>query len=540
MPIEKKTKVGRNDPCPCNSGRKYKKCHGALSGVVPNIPKEFITQKLAEMTAKKARQASLQGHSKPIISVEHSGYRFVAVRNKLHYSDRWKTFHDFIFAYMGIVLGERIGNDDLRRPKPEQHPISQWYQDCCAYQQKTIKVPGQIQSSEMIGVYAQYMWLSYSLYLMEHNQKLQDEMIKRLLNKNQFWGAVYEANVLGRFILAGFEVDLEDESDPTSTHVEFVATHKPTGKKYAVEAKARQPGKLHTNISNQLYKALKKQTEHDRVIFIDLNVDEHSAELSNLDWPKEISATVKEQESKLMINGSSPPPAYIIVSNHHYNTRPKSLYKGSAFFALGFKIPSFSPCKRRTLSQLVKDRERHQAVHDLIKSLKEHSSIPSTFDDEIPEFTYSTAQRTFNIGQPIHITLTPDGSSTLKGMLEDAIVIEQKNSVTCIVKNDSGSHIVDLPLTNDEMAAYRAHPDTFFGIYRKVRKGITHPLEAYDFFYESYKDTPKEKLLNFLKSGPEIESYQDKSQKELANIYCIRMAEMMISKSGTLESKGSE
>jgi uncharacterized protein YecA (UPF0149 family) len=21
-------KVGRNDPCPCGSGRKYKKCHG--------------------------------------------------------------------------------------------------------------------------------------------------------------------------------------------------------------------------------------------------------------------------------------------------------------------------------------------------------------------------------------------------------------------------------------------------------------------------------------------------------------------------------
>jgi len=22
-------KVGRNDPCPCGSGRKYKQCHGA-------------------------------------------------------------------------------------------------------------------------------------------------------------------------------------------------------------------------------------------------------------------------------------------------------------------------------------------------------------------------------------------------------------------------------------------------------------------------------------------------------------------------------
>lgn len=27
-PIKKKTKVGRNDPCPCGSGKKYKQCHG--------------------------------------------------------------------------------------------------------------------------------------------------------------------------------------------------------------------------------------------------------------------------------------------------------------------------------------------------------------------------------------------------------------------------------------------------------------------------------------------------------------------------------
>jgi preprotein translocase subunit SecA len=27
-PIRKGEKVGRNDPCPCGSGKKYKKCHG--------------------------------------------------------------------------------------------------------------------------------------------------------------------------------------------------------------------------------------------------------------------------------------------------------------------------------------------------------------------------------------------------------------------------------------------------------------------------------------------------------------------------------
>ena len=28
MPIQAEKKVGRNDPCPCGSGKKYKNCHG--------------------------------------------------------------------------------------------------------------------------------------------------------------------------------------------------------------------------------------------------------------------------------------------------------------------------------------------------------------------------------------------------------------------------------------------------------------------------------------------------------------------------------
>ncbi|RME69279.1 MAG: hypothetical protein D6778_00735, partial [Nitrospirae bacterium] len=28
-PVRKGKKVGRNDPCPCGSGKKYKKCCGA-------------------------------------------------------------------------------------------------------------------------------------------------------------------------------------------------------------------------------------------------------------------------------------------------------------------------------------------------------------------------------------------------------------------------------------------------------------------------------------------------------------------------------
>ncbi|WP_293313126.1 SEC-C metal-binding domain-containing protein, partial [Pedobacter sp. UBA5917] len=29
QPIRKEATVGRNEPCPCGSGKKYKNCHGA-------------------------------------------------------------------------------------------------------------------------------------------------------------------------------------------------------------------------------------------------------------------------------------------------------------------------------------------------------------------------------------------------------------------------------------------------------------------------------------------------------------------------------
>jgi len=31
VPAQAQPKVGRNDPCPCGSGKKYKHCHGRLS-----------------------------------------------------------------------------------------------------------------------------------------------------------------------------------------------------------------------------------------------------------------------------------------------------------------------------------------------------------------------------------------------------------------------------------------------------------------------------------------------------------------------------
>ena len=31
LKFKRAAKIGRNDPCPCGSGKKYKKCHGAAA-----------------------------------------------------------------------------------------------------------------------------------------------------------------------------------------------------------------------------------------------------------------------------------------------------------------------------------------------------------------------------------------------------------------------------------------------------------------------------------------------------------------------------
>src|SRR5437016_7324140 len=41
------TKIGRNDPCPCGSGKKYKKCHGKPSMTPP--PSALLDDALADM-----------------------------------------------------------------------------------------------------------------------------------------------------------------------------------------------------------------------------------------------------------------------------------------------------------------------------------------------------------------------------------------------------------------------------------------------------------------------------------------------------------
>src|ERR1700732_635401 len=54
-------KTGRNEPCPCGSGRKYKRCHGKEPPMRPSIAEKKPTQDPAFRTSIPSEKLGLPG-----------------------------------------------------------------------------------------------------------------------------------------------------------------------------------------------------------------------------------------------------------------------------------------------------------------------------------------------------------------------------------------------------------------------------------------------------------------------------------------------
>ncbi|MDA0306926.1 MAG: SEC-C metal-binding domain-containing protein [Proteobacteria bacterium] len=532
-------KIGRNHPCPCGSGKKYKKCHGNVSTAgqasetfLPN--EEFIRRKLQEHEISEKERTVQQGLGRPIISTELNGYRIVAVGSKIHWSKNWRTFHDFLMDYIKIVLTGGWGNSELKKPMEERHPIIQWYDMVCAHQRATIKNPSEVVSAGMTGAVAAYLGLAYNLYLLAHNVEVQRRLIARLKNPDGFHGAYYETFVAAGFIKAGFDIELENEGDGKSTHCEFTAIH-PSGRRYSVEAKARHvPGILgvrngqgsndnsNLRIGRRLHKALSKHADHTRIVFIDVNVPDSVTDDDEVAWLSEALNSIRSEEAT-MVTGSDPAPeAYVFVTNLPYHHKPDSGDFRVAVLGEGFKIPDFKiGAEFASLRDAVESRDRHSDMYDLIEFLR-NQQVPSTFTGEIPEYEFGQIKTPrVKIGQK-YLVPTEDGRE-VPGILTDALVFEDEKIIygTYHLENDKAI-IATCPISDEELAAFRQHPDTFFGVYKPHKREAKDALELYDFFYDTYRHSSKEKLLEFMAEAPEIDELRKLSQEELAKLFCER------------------
>jgi hypothetical protein len=549
-------KIGRNAPCPCGSGKKFKRCHGSIHAaappVRPQLPSDaWVRQMLAQKDAENRQREQQQGIGRPIISFEANGYRIVCVGNRVFYSRNWKTFHDFLREYPAMLFGQPWMAKQNRKAPAERHPYLQWMQRALDDHQRLATKVGAISTGPATASISSVMALGYNLYLIHHNlpanaktDQLCQRLIKRLKNPDHFWGALYETYAFSLFALAGFTMELEDESDRTITHCEFSARGK-SGRTYSIECKGRNrvtapvnaDGSLRIDdetlgLSRKLKDALSKSAAHERVVFLDIDLpmitrfDQINA-VADFAVPK-----LRELEGTLQINGKPAPSAHVFVTNIPDHRNIGDISCGLQAFATGFKISDFGQgTVHHGMHQLMKSRERHADILSLKDAAKVRHAIPSTFDGSNPALTFSADQiPRLKIGNWYKV---PDEKGAeIEAQLCDGIVNEAEKIAYCIYRTETGLYVnYTNTLTDDEVLAYRLHPQTFFGVVKDsaTRKAET-VIDWFDFLFESYQHTSKEKMLEFLAGMPDRDELAKLSQRDLAITYCERMALHMYSK----------
>jgi hypothetical protein len=545
-------KTGRNAPCPCGSGKKFKRCHGSIEAeAAPNHarppfpPDETLRTLFAQKEAEQRQRQQQQGLGRPIISFESHGYRLVCVGNRIFWSQKWKTFQDFLRDYPMQLFGEPWVAKQRKLAPEAQHPYVQWRRRAFEDHKRLATSLGGISTGPVTAAISSIMSLAYNLYLIHHNlpanpksEALCKKLVKRLKNPDHFWGALYETYAFSLFAVAGFDMELEDESDRSSTHCEFTARSK-SGRTYSIECKGRNRTTVPTNgdgtpriddetlgLSKKLKDALSKSSSHERVVFLDMDLptitrlDQIEA-VANFAVPK-----LHELEGTMQIDGQPAPPAYVFVTNipDHRNTGDASF--GLQAFATGFKIPNFGQgAVHHGMHEMMKAREQHADILSLQEAAKVRHTFPSTFDGENPALAFSKDQiPRLKIGN--WYAVPDENGAEIQAQLCEGLVMEDKKMAHCIYRTTAGTYVhYTNTLTDDEIHAYKLHPETFFGVEKdnQTKKAET-VVDWFDFLFKSYQHTSKEKLLEFLAGMPDIGELAKQTQRDLAITYCERMA----------------
>ncbi len=386
----------------------------------------------------------------------------------------------------------------------------------------------------MTGATQAYYGLAYDLYCLDHNAILQKKLIERIKNdKNNFYGARYEITVAAILIRAGFTIEFEDESLRNSSHCEFTATSRSTGKSFSVECKHRESVKENgeiklSKLGRTLRNALSKQANHMRIVFIDLNFPYDPKKYTIFPPAMDLALNHIRKFENNKTNGSKLPPAFIFLTNFpfHYHLDDENI--GRAVLADGFKIPEYKPDVPIPLHDAIIYREKYIDIHHLLKSIEDYSVILATFDGEIPEFAFGDVTHRLIIGR--HYLVKDASGNDRVGLMTSATMNEPECKAYCCMRLETGENIIGTwPLSKAEMSAYRSHPNTFFGRVEGNHQS-NNPLELYDFILESYSKTPKEKLIEHMAAAQDILFLKTLTQRELASIYAERCVNSILSK----------
>ncbi len=251
------------------------------------IPREILEQ-IKEFERKQKEWKDKYGEIRPPISLDFHGYKMVISGSRINYSPKWRFFSDFLLDYVPSIFGKEWGETELSKPVEERHQIVQWRIKALEFMRENQKKgPNESGFYEAIpnGYLSAYLAFAYDLYVIHDNGRLDDELLRRLKLIDQFQGARHELFAEATCLRAGFAIEHEDETDRTTRHAEFTATHKETGQKVSVEAKSKhrsgvlgRPGnpepedEVSLRFGSLLNDAIKKNPPYPLVIFLDTNL----------------------------------------------------------------------------------------------------------------------------------------------------------------------------------------------------------------------------------------------------------------------------
>jgi hypothetical protein len=334
---------GRNDPCYCGSGKKYKKCHLDIDREAHRAAVEALPM-LAEQ-ARKAREYDRRlreefgVHVNYVSPVQWQGGKVWAIGSRV-YAGRppRETFHEFILDLLRQTLGEHWRAAQAGLPETERHFLFTCFEQLSLFLNEhadpdELAREGQV-SAEPNGWVRYLISLAWDVATLIHAGEPPEELIERLRDRDNFQGARYEIAIAAIFARLDCSIRWLD-ADPALRkvkHVEFEATHRPTEQIFAVEAKSRhRPGVLNQPGSREpddplradaravrrlFMNALDKApTDKPYFVFIDINAPRDA----DADWQADVQRWMDRRPAPTQEAPENFNATYITNFSPHYD-----------------------------------------------------------------------------------------------------------------------------------------------------------------------------------------------------------------------------
>jgi hypothetical protein len=291
--------LGRNEPCHCGNGEKYKRCHldldrdaqRALHGALPILQDKMRHSREYDRILRDEYGVYINYVS----PIPWQGRKVWAIGSRLYTNRRPnETYHEFILDVLRSTLGEEWRATQAALPDADQHFVFRCFEQLRAFKAAhadpdKLARRGQF-SADMNGWVRYLLSLAWDIATLIHAGEPPPEMIDRLRDHAQYQGARYEIAIAAIFARLDCSIRWLD-ADPAlqkAKHVEFEAQHRPTGQTVAVEAKSRhrsgvlnQPGQVDANaplrkdqqmVRRLFNKAVEKAPENmPYFVFVDIN-----------------------------------------------------------------------------------------------------------------------------------------------------------------------------------------------------------------------------------------------------------------------------